>query len=96
MDEDPTKIDQIDTLMSEMNEQLDNYSVAASNDGGCCQSTVAVTKKRCIMYGRSPVQLIFEIAVPVLLVTIGFALTSIQFFFNSEPRWLQTKLYPLR
>lgn len=39
--------------------------------------------------------MVFELIVPVLLVSIGFAFTQIQFFYESPARRLETKLFPL-
>jgi len=83
-------------IEAEYDAEIEQYSIADKSNAGCFNSAGATTKKRTVLYCRAWLQLIFEIAVPVILVTIGFTMTKVQFFFDSDPRWLQTKLYPLR
>ena len=56
---------------------------------------VAIFKKRFQLYTKNLV-ILYEVLVPVVLVSIGLAFSKVQFFIDSDARNLVPQLYPLK
>lgn len=55
----------------------------------------ALFRKRFFIYKKNIKGFIIEVLVPVILVLLGFALSKVEFFFDSDPRPLTPLAYPL-
>ena len=64
-------------IEAEYDAEVEQYSIAEQSNAGLLNSASALTKKRTVLNCRAWLQLIFEIAVPVILVTIGFTMTKV-------------------
>ena len=74
---------------------LENYSISENNVSGFTRNFSAICGKRFTLMRRGWRNMLFEILTPVLFVIAGFGLIKLTFLYDSPPRKVQTKLFPL-